>query len=192
MIKQAAQTFEQQRPKMGLLAWSSHNLPHPFSRYLSLKAWSDWVNPQAAMITLAPTMTQTNKRSDGDDDKQTEQEEESTSENLTPIKGAMTPPDTLPGDLSRWIASTMPHNKSLLESVAAKTTETASMMSDNKSLLESVAAKTTEYQPIAVQENGGYGICTRALSINYGAFAFLMIPPTPPGLECIVEVKHPS
>jgi hypothetical protein len=48
----------------------------------------------------------------------------------------------------------------------------------------------TEYQSISGKENGGYGLFTRAVSINSGAFAFLMVPPTPPGLESIVEVVH--
>jgi hypothetical protein len=58
MIKQAAQTTEQQQPKTGLLSQSSHNLSHPFGCYLSLKAWSNLANSRATMIMLALTGTQ--------------------------------------------------------------------------------------------------------------------------------------
>jgi hypothetical protein len=62
-----------------------------------------------------------------------------------------------------------------------------SMMPNDASLLASVVAKMTEYKSIVEEENGGYGLYSRAVSINLGAFAFLTVPPTltGPGNPCM-------
>jgi hypothetical protein len=63
-------------------------------------------------------------------------------------------------------------------------------MPKNASLLASIISRTQEYDTITRKENGGNHLYNRAVSINSGAFAFLAIPSTHPGSECLVEVIH--
>jgi hypothetical protein len=63
-------------------------------------------------------------------------------------------------------------------------------MSKDASLFANVIAKMTEYKSIAEEENGGYSLYKRVVSINFCMFAFLTIPLTPRGSECIVKVMH--
>jgi hypothetical protein len=63
-------------------------------------------------------------------------------------------------------------------------------MPSDASLLASVVAKMNEYLAVIAEENGGYGLYKRAVSINLSAFAFLTTPPMHLGSECMVEVMH--